>query len=108
MMIQNEVKNQCAKASIFLSLFITKKAVSFNFIIKLQETMKSMFPDSCVIDHKLQIIFPKNQPLLNNLIKPAMKSEIVDLMRINHFSLYMDERTDVSSMKVLCNDDQDI
>ena len=28
-----------------------------------------------------------------------MKSEIVDLMGINPFSLYMDEKTDVSSMK---------
>ncbi|KAL7287824.1 hypothetical protein TKK_0018198 [Trichogramma kaykai] len=92
---------QQAMAKIQMCVFIVNQGLAFRLIDSLVPYFKIMFYDSAILadfyQNRKQLV-----PILKDVIVPTHKERLGHILKINFFSLLVDESTDVSIKQCMC------
>jgi hypothetical protein len=94
-------ENQVKEAEIKLSLFFAEHNVATHVVDHLIPLVKSAFPDS-KISQSMQLGRTKCTEIIKNVIGQQEINELVTYLRVNQFSVLVDESTDIGDIKSMC------
>ncbi|KAK5648347.1 hypothetical protein RI129_003239 [Pyrocoelia pectoralis] len=92
---------QIKRAEIKLAAYLTEHNISFNSVDHLTSVIKECFPDS-KIAKGIVLNRTKATQVVKNVIGRCCEENIDDLLKVNKFSLIIDESTDIAAIKTLC------
>jgi len=95
--LEYKSKNQAKIAEIKISAFFAEHNIAFHLI----DHLTPVFPDSQIC-RDIDLHHTKCTSIINNIIAPVEVSNLVDIIKNNHFSVSVDESTDISCHKFLC------
>lgn len=88
-------------AELKISAFIAEHDLPFKLLDHLPKLISSVCTDS-VVAKKIRCGATKGNKLIKNVIGATNKEEVISDLQCKHFSLIIDEATDISCEKVLC------
>lgn len=88
-------------ANLKYSLLVVAHNFSFNSVQHIVSMSKTIFKDS-VLSRKIKLSRTKCSLIVRNVISPVICDDLKRILREKHFSVLVDESSDVSNNRVLC------
>lgn len=101
-MLQGNYSNNDAvkEAELRLAAFISEHNISFRVMDHLSDLLPKLCPDSKIAAN-VRCKRTKTKSIITNAMAPHFHSNLVSKLKSNHFSLIIDETTDISTKKEL-------
>ncbi|EFA13075.1 Zinc finger protein 862-like Protein [Tribolium castaneum] len=99
-LVEDPVEKQIKEAELKIEMFIVEHNLPFSLVDHLSELFNSICPD-CKICKKLAFKRKKATQLCTSVIGSTCQRDLVNDLRNGHFSLILDETTDISTSKSL-------
>lgn len=87
-------------AEVKLAAFVAEHKISHNVMNHLTDLLPKIFPDS-IVAKSIKMKSTKVQATINNCIGAAEKCSLVEDLKLQKFSILMDESTDIAVVKTL-------
>lgn len=93
--------DQTKRAEILLCSFVSEHNLAFNTTDHLAKICKAAFPDSKICSN-ISLSRTKSSALVKNVLGKYAFEEQVKILKDTHFSVIIDESTDIGCIKTMC------
>ena len=100
MFVDHSMEGNVRDAEIRMAAFISEHNLSFNIMDHFSELLPKLCPDS-KIAAQFKSKRTKTKCIVRNALAPCIHEELVEKLKTKHFSVIIDETTDVSTAKEL-------